>query len=174
VAVQAPLLAGCDHPEPGTFEAIFRVLDASSAPVIGPTRPQLLVLPIRNEDGQVAGGLWGATAFGWLHVQMLFVPESLRGRGVGTRLMARAEAEARARGCLGAHVDAFSFQAAPFYRKIGYTPFGVLHDFPPGHDRVFFCKRFDTESAAVADAVGECPWRDSSRCRSLAIAVGRR
>jgi GNAT superfamily N-acetyltransferase len=147
VTVHVPLLAGSDHPEPGTFEAIFRALDASSAPVIGPTRPQLLVIALRDEDGRVAGGLWGATAFGWLHVQMLFVPERLRGHGLGARLMASAEAEARARGCLGAHVDAFSFQAAPFYRRLGYAPFGVLHDFPPGHDRVFFCKRFDTASA---------------------------
>jgi GNAT superfamily N-acetyltransferase len=74
---------------------------------------------------------------------MLFIPEPLRGQGVGSALMASAEAEARERGCIGAHVDAFSFQAAAFYRKLGYTPFGVLHDFPPGYDRVFFSKRFE-------------------------------
>lgn len=132
-----------DHPEPGTFEAIFHALDADSEALIGPTRPHWLVLPIRGDDGMVAGGFWGATTFRWLHVQMLFVPEPLRGQGVGAGLMATAEAEARERGCLGAHVDAFSFQAAGFYRKLGYAPFGVLHDFPPGHDRVFFSKRFD-------------------------------
>jgi GNAT superfamily N-acetyltransferase len=133
-----------DRPEPGTFEAIFQALDADSEPLIGPTRLHWLVLPIRNDDGLVAGGLWGCTTFRWLHVQMLFIPEPLRGQGIGATLMASAEDEARERGCLGAHVDAFSFQAAAFYRKLGYTPFGVLHDFPPGYDRVFFSKRFDT------------------------------
>ena len=131
-----------DQPDPGTFEAIFQALDADSASRIGPTKPHWLVIPIRNDAGAVAGGFWGCTTFRWLHVQMLFVPEPLRGRGIGAALMASAEAEARERGCLGAHVDAFSFQAAPFYRKLGYTRFGVLHDFPPGHDRLFFCKRF--------------------------------
>jgi GNAT superfamily N-acetyltransferase len=133
-----------DQPGPGTFEAIFQALDAESAHLIGPTRPHWLVIPIRDDAGRVAGGFWGCTTFGWLHVQMLFVPLPLRGRGIGAALMGSAEAEARERGCLGAHVDAFSFQAAPFYRKLGYTEFGVLHDFPPGHDRLFFCKRFDT------------------------------
>jgi hypothetical protein len=58
--------------------------------------------------------------------------------------MATAEAAAKARGCRGAYVDTFSFQAAPFYRKLGFKPFGVLNDFPPGHHRVFFHKRFAT------------------------------
>jgi len=73
----------------------------------------------------------------------LFVPEKLRGLGVGSALMASAEAAARERGCRGAHVDTFSFQAAPFYRKLGFTLFGVLDDFPPGYSRLFFRKRFD-------------------------------
>ncbi len=138
----APLVPS-DCPAPGTFEAIYRALDASSAPVIGPAQPRLLVIPLHDGAGAVAGGLWGCTICQWLHVQMLFVPAALRGQGVGAALMAAAETEARARGCLGAHVDALSFQAAPFYQKIGYTVFGVLDDFPPGHRRLFFRKRFD-------------------------------
>jgi GNAT superfamily N-acetyltransferase len=139
----AAALAPSDHPAPGTFEAIFRALDANSRPVIGPVLPRLLVIPIHDDNGCVAGGLWGCTLCQWLHVQMLFVPEALRGRGVGSALMTLAETEARSRGCLGVHVDALSFQATAFYPKIGYTVFGVLEDFPPGHRRVFFHKRFD-------------------------------
>ncbi len=131
-----------DTPDAGTFEAIFEALDATSRPLVGSVWPRLLVIPMRDDAGAVAGGLWGCTVFEWLHVQMLFVPEKLRGRGVGSALMAAAEAAARERGCRGAYVDTFSFQAAPFYRKLGFTPFGVLDDFPPGHQRVFFRKRF--------------------------------
>jgi GNAT superfamily N-acetyltransferase len=133
-----------DQPERGTFDAIFHALDANSRSVIGPAQARLLVIPIFDDDGCPAGGLWGATMFRWLHVQLLFVPEVLRGRGVGSGLMVAAETEARARGCIGVHVDAFSFQAAPFYRRIGYTTFGVLTDFPPGHSRIYFQKRLDT------------------------------
>jgi GNAT superfamily N-acetyltransferase len=139
-----PVLTPSDTPAPGTFEAIFAALEASSLGVIGPAQPRLLVIPIHDDNGTVAGGFWGYTLFEWLHVQMLFVPEPLRGLGVGTALMASAEAEARARGCRGSCVDTFSFQAAPFYQKLGFTLFGKLDDCPPGHDRLYFRKRFDS------------------------------
>ncbi|HUD58723.1 MAG TPA: GNAT family N-acetyltransferase [Acetobacteraceae bacterium] len=138
-----------DSPAPGTFEAIYQALDASSQPQIGPALPRLLVIPIRGDAGSVTGGLWGYTSFQWLNVQMLFVPEPLRRHGVGSTLMASAELEARRRGCRGIYVDAFSFQAPGFYQKIGFTVFGVLADFPPGHDRLYFHKRFDARSASA-------------------------
>lgn len=148
-------LVPSENPDPGTFEAIYAALDASSRETIGPAQPRLLVIPIRADDGAVKGGLWGETSFGWLHVQMLFVPEQLRGRGVGSSLMALAETEARLRGCCGAHLDAFSFQAAPFYRKLGFETFGQLDGFPPGHRRLYLSKLFvapeeDAESASSA------------------------
>jgi GNAT superfamily N-acetyltransferase len=138
-----PGLAASDNPAPGTFEAIYAALDNCSRPVIGPAQPRLLTIPIHDDNGAVAGGLWGYTLFGWLHVQMLFVPECLRNRGVGAALMAAAEQEARARGCHGAHVDTFSFQAVRFYQKLGFIQFGALDNCPPGHARLFFCKRFN-------------------------------
>lgn len=131
-----------NSPAPGTFEAIYRALDASSQPLIGFAQPRLLVIPISDDNGSVVGGLWSTTSFQWLHVEMLFVPETMRGQGVGSALMASAEAEAQERGCHGAYVDAFSFQAPEFYRKLGFTLFGVLEGFPPGHYRLYFRKRF--------------------------------
>ena len=139
-------LAPSDSPEAGTFEAIFAALDGSSRALVGPAQSRLLVIPIRDDAGSVAGGFWGCTLFQWLHVQMLFVPEALRGLGVGAALMASAEAAARGRGCRGAFVDAFSFQAVPFYRKLGFTLFGVLDDFPPGYQRLYFRKMFGADA----------------------------
>ena len=132
-----------DTPAPGTFQSIFAALDGSSHDVIGPARPRLLVIPLHDDNGNVTGGFWGATMFEWLHIGMLFVPESMRGQGVGSSLVAAAEAEARRRGCRGVHVDTFSFQAAPFYEKLGFTLFGVLEDYPPGHNQMYFRKRFE-------------------------------
>jgi GNAT superfamily N-acetyltransferase len=136
-------LVPSDCPPSGTFEAIYQALDASSRPLIGTAEPRLLVIAIQDDNGSVRGGLWGWTRFEWLHIQMLFVPEPLRDQGVGSALMASAEAEARRRGCRGALVDAFSFQAPRFYETIGFTRFGVLQDFPPGHNRHYFFKRIN-------------------------------
>ena len=122
------------------FEAIFRALDSSSAPVIGPATTRWLVIPLHDAEGAVNGGLWGCTNFEWLHVQMLFVPAARRGQGLGATLLAAAEAHALNRGCRGAHVSTFSFQAADFYQKQGYTLYGVLEDFPPGHSQLSFRK----------------------------------
>jgi GNAT superfamily N-acetyltransferase len=131
-----------DAPPPATFEAIFQALEACSRDIIGPMQPRLLAIPIHDGAGTVTGGFWGYTLFQWLHVQMLFIPEPLRGKGIGSALMTLAEAEATKRGCIGAHVTSFSFQASPFYRKLGYSPFGQLDDYPPGHDLLYLCKRF--------------------------------
>jgi GNAT superfamily N-acetyltransferase len=130
-----------DTAERDTFDAIFQALDSASRDVIGPAEPRLLVIPIRQDKGAVIGGLWAVSLFRWLHLEMLFVPEAMRGRGVGSALLAAAEAEARLRGCLGMFVDALSFQAAPFYEKMGFSTFGMLEDCPPGHRRLFFQKR---------------------------------
>jgi len=139
-----PEFVPSDAPAPGTFQAIIGALDASSRPLIGPARPRLLVIPIHDDNGKVVGGFWGATMFEWLHVGMLFVPESMRCQGIGSSLMKSAEAEARKRGCRGAHVDTFSFQAGPFYRKLGFTQFGELKDYPPGYSQLYFRKSYES------------------------------
>lgn len=100
-----------------------------------------LCLFIRDEAGAITGGLLGETYWGWLHVSILWVDDTLRGQGYGSRLLAMAEAEARRRGCHSAHLDTLSFQALPFYQKYGYTVFGQLDDLPVGHTRYFLNKR---------------------------------
>ena len=84
-------------------------------------RPHLPAILLNDNEGVVIGGFWGCTLCQWLHVQLLFVPESVRGKGVGSTLMTTAETEARKRGCIGAFVASFSFQATPSYEKPGYV-----------------------------------------------------
>ena len=54
---------------------------------------------------------------------------------------AAAEEIARARGCIGIRLDTMSFQAPAFYRRLGYSEFGRIEDYPPGHTRLWFMKR---------------------------------
>ena len=131
--------------EPGDAEeqAILAALVAYNEAAAGPNRRQKLALVVRDEAGDVIGGLWGATAYDWLFVQYLVLPAARRGQGLGRALMADAEAEARRRGCIGVWLDTFSFQAEGFYHKLGFTTFGSIADYPPGGARHFLMKRID-------------------------------
>ena len=96
---------------------------------------------LRGENGEVLGGLLGDIWAAWLHVEMLAVAAPVRGHGFGKELMKRAEFYAVERGCTDAFLDTFSFQARPFYEKLGYSVFGVLDNHPAGHQHYFMTKR---------------------------------
>lgn len=101
-------------------------------------------LTIRFErDGVLLGGLVGRTLRGWLYVDNLALPQSELGGGHGTRLLAMAEAEAVARGCVGSFLNTDAFQAPGFYEKLGYTEFGRLEQDDPRFTRIWFSKRLD-------------------------------
>ena len=104
--------------------------------------PDPLAVLVCDEAGAVVGGLIGRTTAAWLYVELFWLPEALRGTGLGTRVMMEAEAEAVQRGCIGAHLDTYDYQAPDFYRKLGYEVFGSIEDHPPGHTRFWMRKRF--------------------------------
>ena len=95
------------------------------------------------ETGADDGGLTARYGFGWMFIELLFVPERLRGKGVGRQLMADAERIAREKGLVGIRLDTFEFQARGFYEKLGYVVFGEIADHPPGSSRYFLSKRLD-------------------------------
>jgi GNAT superfamily N-acetyltransferase len=118
-------------------------LRAFNAAAAGPGNSDPLCITILADDDTVSGGLFGTTAYDWLVIELVFVPEALRGTGVGSDLIARAEEIARSRGCIGAWLDTFSFQARGFYEKLGYSLAGTIPDHPPGGARYFMAKRWD-------------------------------
>lgn len=131
-----------DAPVAADREAIAAPLRAYNLGHVETIESRPLVIALRDNDGQIVGGLWGETALGWMHVDLLAVPASLRGQDVGTALMQRAEAIARERACVGAWLDTFAFQARGFYEKLGYRVFGEIADYPVGSARYFLHKRF--------------------------------
>ncbi|MEI9410378.1 GNAT family N-acetyltransferase [Mesorhizobium salmacidum] len=95
---------------------------------------------LRDSSGNILGGLWGRTELGLLFLDMFFVPESIRGRSHGSRLLAAVEAEARKRGCQRAVVETSSFQAPGFYVRHGYEEFGRVEFGLQGTARIFLRK----------------------------------
>lgn len=94
----------------------------------------------RGDDGEVLGGIRASAFWGYLTIELLWLSEAARGSGVGTQLVAGAEAFALEHGFTHARVETTSFQARPFYERLGYEVFGILEDFPPGHRSYYLRK----------------------------------
>ena len=125
-------------------QAMMDLLGAFNRTRAGPESVRRLGLLLRSpQDGAIEGGVIGWSWYGWMHIGLVYLPERLRNAGLGTRLLRRAEAVARERGCHGIWLDTFSFQARGFYQKLGFSVFGEIEDYPPGHSRVFLKKRLD-------------------------------
>lgn len=129
-----------DSPDRADIDAFNQILFAHNVAQAGASESRPLAVFLRDESGKVVGGLNGRTYWGWLFVETFAIDQEARGQGYGTRLLAAAEEEARRRGCHGAFLDTFSFQALPFYEKQGYSVFGALDEFPRGHKRYFLQK----------------------------------
>ena len=129
-----------DNPDMSLRDAIVTPLVTFNVRQTGIDDFRPLALTIADDAGAVVGGLWGRTMMGWLFVELLFVPEALRGQGIGTELLRRAEGEAVSRGCHHVWLDTFEFQARGFYERLGYRVFGELKDYPPGFSRYFMQK----------------------------------
>jgi ribosomal protein S18 acetylase RimI-like enzyme len=128
-------------PASGDVQALRQSLYAYNVASTGGLEGDELAMFVRGADGEVRGGLYGWTWGGILEVNLLWVHEQERGRGLGSRLLAAAEAEARARGAHTAILDTHSFQAPDFYRRRGYEVYATLEGYPAGHDKLYFRKR---------------------------------
>lgn len=96
----------------------------------------------KNENGDVIAGILGGIGY-WngLEINILWVNDNYRGKGIGKLLLQHAEQFATQKGATVSILDTFDFQAEDFYLKNGYTPFGELQDFPNGYRRIYLSKR---------------------------------
>lgn len=101
---------------------------------------QAVSLVLEADGERIEGGLWGEILYDWLRIDIVAVPEELRGTGIGSRLMAEAEAAAIEAGCEGIWLDTFSFQARAFYEKLGFVIAGEIPNHPRGESRYFMRK----------------------------------
>lgn len=106
----------------------------------GHPRPRAVAYFLRDNDGQVVGGvqanLWGRSA----HIDALWVDDKVRGEGHGSQLMKSIEQYVAAHGYPLVYLETASFQALPFYEGLGYRIFGQLEGISEGHTLFFLRK----------------------------------
>ena len=127
-------------PNKADEQVVLDGLRAFNVGFIGDPNERAVDVFVRDASGRVLGGMVGFIKWRWLYVAKLWLPDSLRGRDLGTTIMRRAEEHAWAEDCLGVFLDTFEYQALPFYQKLGYELFGTLDGFPPGY-RQFYLKK---------------------------------
>ncbi len=137
-----PSLPPADTVPETARDAILASIKAHNETLLGPSDRRDLFIPIQADDGSVDGGLVGYTGRGWLYVELLSVPERLRGQGMAGKLLTLAEEEAKARGCIGAYIDTINPAACRAYERAGYHVFGRIEDFAKGYDICWLIKRF--------------------------------
>ena len=99
-----------------------------------------LNLYVEDEHCEIMAGLVAETFGNWLEIEYLFVKDDLRGQGIGSQLLQRAESEAKKRNCRFAFVNTYQFQAPGFYQKQGYKEVFTLKDYPYTGQRHYYQK----------------------------------
>jgi GNAT superfamily N-acetyltransferase len=133
-------IAAEKQPARAATRLLWRGLVRYNRQVAGPLRYTRVVLTAR-ERGKIVGGLILDNYWLESYVELLWMSARMRGRDVGTRLIAEAEKRARRRGSKLLHLNTFSFQAPRFYEKLGFRRFGALHGSPKGASRYYYVKR---------------------------------
>ncbi|HFK2761790.1 TPA: GNAT family N-acetyltransferase [Enterococcus faecalis] len=79
--------------------------------------------------------------WGIMHINYLWVDESLRGKKIGKELLSFAEKLAIDKNCMIIYLETFSFQAPEFYKKNGFEEFGKLNNIPDENSTLYFMKK---------------------------------
>lgn len=108
------------------------------------SRYEEINLAIKDEQGNIIGGLIAVLCWNWIEVDILWVDSAIRFKGIGTQLLHEVEKIASEKACTFIKLNTFSFQAPSFYIKNGYNQYSVIENAPEGANHYFFKKDIDS------------------------------
>lgn len=131
-----------DQPDPRLEDVLEQGLAEYNAEQARLRDWRALAVAVHDPDtGEVVGGLLGRTSMGLFFLDLFYLPNKLRGSGVGSRALRMAEEEAVRRGCRAGTLVTVNFQAPEFYARYGWEEFGRIAS-APGVERIFMRKTF--------------------------------
>lgn len=104
------------------------------------TRDKEFSVFLKNDLGEIFGGIQAHYDTESVYVEVLWVDEPLRKKGYGKKLLNAAELEAIKNGCVFSILDTWDFQAEGFYLKSGYELMGEIKKYWREHSRIFLRK----------------------------------
>lgn len=139
--MQTPLIVLTDAPDPQDLATIRKGLAEFNVTASGIDDQRPLAVLVKDpESQQVVGGVTGRTSRWLMFVEVFFLPEAMRGTGIGSQVLKMAEEEGWRRGCRSAVLYTNTFQAPEFYRRHGWKELAAIPCDPPGNSRIFFSK----------------------------------
>jgi len=126
--------------EAGLADELRARLYEYNAEATGVDDGRLMAAAIRDDEGRLVAGMTGWTWAACGYVDQLWVRADHRREGLGNRLLAAAETEARARGCVLMVVSTHSFQAPGLYQRRGYVERGRVEGYPRGYAHIHLAK----------------------------------
>ena len=139
--MRTPELVIDTAPAPDEIQYLEDRLYEFNATATGITDGEWLAFFVRETDDRIVAGIAGAVWGGCLEIRQFWIEEGRRRQGLGTRLFAAVEEEARRRGCRQILLATFSFQAPEFYAKRGFEVVAAVDDHPRGHTNLILSKR---------------------------------
>lgn len=95
---------------------------------------------LRNQNNEIIAGIITRIYLQAMFVEVFWIDEQYRKKGIGTELLNKVESYAKDIGCRFVHLDTFSFQAIDFYKKCSYSVFATLEDYPDNIKRYYLKK----------------------------------
>ncbi|MFC2077695.1 GNAT family N-acetyltransferase [Candidatus Bipolaricaulota bacterium] len=119
----------------------------------GEEDPGLVIrLAVKNPGGGVVAGISTSSILGVMWLEVLWVAEAHRRRGIASWLILEAERIAHEKGCVGAGTWTFDWQGAEFYPQIGFHLNGVYDGYPLGITEHVLSKKLPS-SPEIREAV---------------------
>jgi ribosomal protein S18 acetylase RimI-like enzyme len=106
----------------------------------GMSRIQPFCLMIKDGLNGIVAGAKGASIYGCLYIDLLWVRPELRRLKLGSKLMLAAEELALERKCTFMTVSTMDWEALPFYQKFGYEIEFVREGFEKD-SKMFFLRK---------------------------------
>lgn len=136
-------------PQKDDLAVIYNGLVEFNEPFLSSIYGKAIACYARDDDGAIIGGLNGRILYSSLYIDLFWVHEKARGKGVGKSLLQAIEADAKKHLLETIFLDTFSFQAPEFYEKYEYLKVGELKNYPRrGITRFFYQKTINCFNAS--------------------------
>ncbi|HHT9776239.1 TPA: GNAT family N-acetyltransferase [Legionella pneumophila] len=135
-------LSFLENPNPDDVQILTNGIKAYAKQARGFESLDFFACFIRDADNSIVGGCSGGTLYGGLHVDNLWVSESIRHQGWGTKLMQEALKYGNEKGCAFATVNTMDWEAIEFYKKLGFELEFERHGFQKNSVFYFLRKEF--------------------------------